>query len=62
MTGFEIYALLAPLQVVPVVAITLWFAHWQDARWDREQAERKRKQLAVDSPRIAAQYRVLSEG
>ena len=41
MTWFEVYALLAPLQLILVALITMWIAHWQDARWDRRQRERK---------------------
>jgi hypothetical protein len=39
MTGFEIYAMLAPLQIVVAALIVLWFAHWQDKREDRRRAE-----------------------
>jgi hypothetical protein len=38
MTWFEIYAMLAPLQIVVAALIVLWFAHWQDKREDRRRS------------------------
>jgi hypothetical protein len=38
MTWFEIYALLAPLQIVLVALVALWLAVWQDKREDRRRA------------------------
>jgi hypothetical protein len=35
MTWFEIYALLAPLQIVLAALIVIWLTRWMEAREDR---------------------------
>jgi hypothetical protein len=39
----QILALAMPFVILLAVLLTIRIAIWQDARWDREQAERKRK-------------------
>ena len=41
MTWFEIYAVLSPLQVVPLVLLVMWLTHLQDKREDRRRAQRR---------------------
>jgi hypothetical protein len=39
MTWFEIYALLAPLQIVLGALLVVWITGWQDKREDRRRAQ-----------------------
>jgi hypothetical protein len=41
MTWFEIYALLAPLQIVVVALFVYWLTGWLDKREDRRRAMRE---------------------
>ena len=43
MTWFQIYAVLAPLQVIPVALFVVWLTRWLEAREDRRHAEEDAK-------------------
>jgi hypothetical protein len=39
----QIIALVTPFAILAVVLLMIPLTRWQDARWDRHEAERKRK-------------------